>query len=261
MPRKKSKHAVLVGLLGIVVLAVGCGTAQKKPVAPPPPPPPPPPPAAPACTITAEPSTVEKGQSVTLSWTSQNATDMDLQPGVGKVQAQGSSSVKPDDSTTYTMTATGPGGNITCTARVTVTVPPPPPPPPPPPAGPSDEELFGQNVKDAFFDFDKSDIRDDAKQVLTADADFLKTKPDIKFTIEGHCDERGSEEYNLALGDKRATAAKDFLSNIGVTADRVTTISYGKDALPGLTLCTDKTEDCWQQNRRDHFVYGTQTKQ
>src|SRR5215831_19058618 len=136
MPRKKSKFAVLVGLLGIVVLSGACG-AKKKPVAPPPPPPPPPPPAAPACTLTAEPSTVEKGQSVTLSWSSQNATDLDLQPGVGKVQAQGSSSVKPDDSTTYTMTATGPGGSNTCTARVTVTVPPPPPPPPPPPKGPS----------------------------------------------------------------------------------------------------------------------------
>jgi peptidoglycan-associated lipoprotein len=260
MPRKKSKTAVLVGLLGIVVLMVGCG-AQPKPVAPPPPPPPPPPPAAPACTLTAEPSTVEKGQSVTLSWTSQNSTDMDLQPGVGKVQAQGSSSVRPDDSTTYTMTATGPGGSITCTARVTVTVPPPPPPPPPPPKGPSDEELFGQNVKDMFFDFDKSEIRADAQPVLTTSADFLKTKPDIKFTIEGHCDERGSEEYNLALGDKRATAAKDFLVNLGVNAAGVTTISYGKDPLPGLSLCTDKTEDCWQQNRRDHFVYGTQTKQ
>ena len=256
MPRKKSKFAVLVGLLGIVVLSGACG-AKKKPVAPPPPPPPPPPPAAPACTLTAEPSTVEKGQSVTLSWSSQNATDLDLQPGVGKVQAQGSSSVKPDDSTTYTMTATGPGGSNTCTARVTVTVPPPPPPPPPPPKGPSDEELFGQNVKDAYFDFDKSNIRPDAEQALTADADFLKSKPDIKFTIEGHCDERGSEEYNLGLGDRRATAAKGFLGNLGVSADRVTTISYGKDR----PVCTDHNEDCWQKNRRAHFVYGTQTKQ
>jgi len=256
MPRKKSKFAVLVGLLGIVVLAGACAT-KKKPVAPPPPPPPPPPPAMPACTLTGEPSTIEKGQSATLSWTSQNATDLDLQPGVGKVQAQGSSSVKPDDSTTYTMTATGPGGSGTCTARVTVTVPPPPPPPPPPPKGPSDEELFGQNVKDAYFDFDKSNIRPDAEQTLTADADFLKSKPDIKFTIEGHCDERGSEEYNLGLGDRRATSAKNFLANLGVSADRVTTISYGKDR----PVCTEHSEDCWQKNRRAHFVYGTQTKQ
>jgi peptidoglycan-associated lipoprotein len=255
MPRKKSKLAVLVGLLGIVVLAAGC--AKKKPTAPPPPPPPPPPPAAPVCNLTAEPSTIEKGQSATLSWTSQNATDLDLQPGVGKVQAQGSSSVKPDDSTTYTMTATGPGGSGNCTARVTVTVPPPPPPPPPPPKGPTDEELFGQSVKDAYFDFDKSNIRPDAEQALTGDADFLKSKADIKFTIEGHCDERGSEEYNLGLGDRRATSAKNFLANLGVSADRVTTISYGKDR----PVCTEHDEDCWQKNRRAHLVYGTETKQ
>jgi WD40 repeat protein len=117
MPRKKSKNAVLAGFLEIVVLAVGRG-AQKNPVAPSP--------AqglaAPTCTLTTQPSTIEKGQSVTLSWTSQNATDMDIQPGVGRVEAQGSSRMKPDDSTTYTMTAKGPGGNITCTARVTVVV-------------------------------------------------------------------------------------------------------------------------------------------
>ena len=94
-------------------------------------PPPPPPPPAPTVTLTAEPSTVEKGQSVTLSWTSQNATDLTLDPGVGKVQAQGSTTVTPQDSTTYTLTATGPGGTQTATARVTVTAPPPPPPPPP----------------------------------------------------------------------------------------------------------------------------------
>ena len=166
----------------------------------------------------------------------------------------------PVDSTTYTMTAKGPGGNITCTARVTVAVPTGGPPPPPPIAD-LHEEPFGLNVKDAFFDFDKSELRPDAQQVLTASADFLKSKPGIKFTIEGHCDERGSEEYNLALGDKRATAAKDFLANLGANAASITTISYGKDPLPGMTLCTDKTEDCWQQNRRDHFVYGAQTKQ
>jgi len=116
MPRKKTKNAVLVGLLGIAVSAVGHG-AQRNPVTPPSPSPLP---AAPGCTLTAAPSTIERGQSVTLSWTSQSATDMDLQPGVGMVQAQGSSSVKPDDSTTYTITAKGPGGNIMCTARVTV---------------------------------------------------------------------------------------------------------------------------------------------
>jgi len=205
--------------------------------------------------LSAEPSTVEKGQSATLSWTSQNATDFDLQPGIGKQQTSGSTSVTPTDSATYTGTVTGPGGSNTCTARVTVTTP--PPPPPPPPKTESAEEQFNAAMKDAFFDFDKSDVRTDAQQALTADADFLKAHPDIKFTIEGHCDERGSEEYNLGLGDRRANAAKSFLSNLGVGADRITTISYGKDR----PVCTDKNEECWQRNRRAHFVYGTQTKQ
>jgi peptidoglycan-associated lipoprotein len=205
--------------------------------------------------LTAEPSTVEKGQSVTLSWTSQNATDLELDNGVGKVQAQGSTTVTPQDSTTYTLTATGPGGTQTATARVTVTVPPPPP-PPPPPVQVSEEDLFQQNVKDAYFDYDKSDIRSDAQQALTSDSEFLKAHTDIKFTIEGHCDERGSEEYNLGLGDRRATSAKNFLVNLGISTDNVSTISYGKDR----PVCTDKNEECWQKNRRAHFHYGAETK-
>jgi peptidoglycan-associated lipoprotein len=201
--------------------------------------------------LTAEPSTIEKGQSVTLSWTSENATDLDLQPGVGKVQAKGSTTVTPQDSTTYTITATGPGGTNTATARVTVTVPPPPP-PPPPAKEISDSDLFEQNMKDAYFDFDKYNIRPDAEQALTSDADFLKQHPNIKFTLEGHCDERGSEEYNLGLGDKRANAAKTFLTNLGISADRISTISYGKDR----PVCTEHNEECWQKNRRAHPRYG-----
>jgi peptidoglycan-associated lipoprotein len=134
-----------------------------------------------------------------------------------------------------------------------VTIPPPPPPPPAPkPVEVSEEELFGQNVKDAYFDYDKSDIRPDAQQTLTADADFLKAHPGIRFTIEGHCDERGSEEYNLGLGDRRANAAKNFLVNLGVSADRIGTISYGKSR----PTCTESNEDCWQKNRRGHFRFG-----
>jgi peptidoglycan-associated lipoprotein len=176
-----------------------------------------------------------------------------LQPGVGTVQAAGSTSATPSDSTTYTLTAKGPGGSVTATARVTVTLPPPPPPPPPPkPVEVSEEDLFPQNVKDAYFDFDKADIRPDAQQVLTSNADWLKQHPNVGFTIEGHCDERGSEEYNLGLGDRRANAAKNFLVNLGVSADRISTISYGKSR----PVCTESNEDCWQQNRRAHSKYG-----
>ena len=257
MRTKKRSLAVLVGILGVLLLAVAC---TKKVTAPPPvqqaPPPPPP---TPTVTLTAEPSTIDKGQSVTLTWSSQNATDLDLEPGVGKVQASGSSSVTPQDSTTYTLTATGPGGTQSATARVTVTIPPPPP-QAPAPVQITDDELFNQNVKDALFDYDKATIRPDAETALTGDAGFLKDHQSIKFTIEGKCDDRGSEEYNLALGDKRATAAKTFLVNAGVTADRISTISYGKSRPVAGCDQSGKSEDCWQQNRVDHFHYGAESQ-
>jgi peptidoglycan-associated lipoprotein len=250
MRQRKRSLALLVGILGVIMLAASC---HKKAVAPPPPPPPPPAaaPESPTVNLTAVPSTIEQGQSVTLSWTSENATSLDLQPGVGAVQSSGSTSVSPTESTTYTLTATGPGGTATSTARVTVTSPPPAPPPPAPQV--STETLFEQNIKDAYFDYNKSDIRPDAQQALTADADFLKSHPSINFTIEGHCDERGSEEYNLGLGDRRANAAKSFMVNLGISASRITTISYGKDR----PFCTESNEACWQQNRRGHLVMGS----
>jgi peptidoglycan-associated lipoprotein len=133
-------------------------------------------------------------------------------------------------------------------ARVTVT--PPPPPPPPPAPQPSVDELFTRNVKDSFFDYDKVDIRPDTRDALSQTAQFLRTYPQVRVAVEGHCDERGSTEYNLALGDRRAQATKDFLVSLGVTADRMDTISYGKER----PACTDHNESCWQQNRRGHFV-------
>jgi peptidoglycan-associated lipoprotein len=202
--------------------------------------------------LTAEPNNIPYGNSTTLSWTSQNATDLDLGPGVGKVQASGSVTVTPKDSTTFTLTATGPGGTETATARVSVYA----PPPPSPPVIGGGGGLFNIPVKDAYFDFDKADIRPDAEQNLSTDASFLKEHPSIKFTLEGQCDERGSEEYNLGLGDLRATAAKNFLINAGVSADRISTISYGKTQ----PVCTDQTEECWQKNRRAHFHYGGESK-
>ena len=250
MGLRKQNLAILIGMLGVVLLVVGCHRQQ---VASAPPPPPPPRP-APTVVLTAEPTTVEKGQSVALNWSSQNATDLDLQPEVGKVQATGSLSVTPEESTTYSLTATGPGGTQTATARVTVTAPPPPPSTPP---ALSEEELFNQNVKDAYFDYDKADIRPDAETALIGDASFFKDHPNLTFTIEGKCDERGSEEYNLGLGDRRANAAKNFLVNAGVSADRIATVSYGKDH----PVCTESNEDCWQQNRVDHPRYGAENKQ
>lgn len=247
MRQRTHSYAVLLSILGMLFLVVSC---HKKKVAPPPSPPPPAAAAAPTVSLTAEPSTIQKGQSSTLSWTSQHATSLNLKPNIGSVAAEGSRSVSLQESTTYTLTAKGPGGTQTATARITVTTPPPPPPAPPTPSI-SEETLFAQNIKDAFFDFNKSTIRPDAVKALTEDAAFLKAHPGIDLTIEGHCDERGSEEYNLGLGERRADAAKRYLLNLGVSASRISTISYGKDR----PFCTEHNEVCWQKNRRAHLVY------
>jgi peptidoglycan-associated lipoprotein len=108
--------------------------------------------------------------------------------------------------------------------------------------------------QDAFFDFNKSLIRADGKNALQEDAKLLKEYPNFKIQIEGHCDERGTEEYNLALGNRRAEAVKRYLGALGVEPVRISTISYGKDK----PFCTEKTEACYQQNRRGHFVRLTQ---
>jgi peptidoglycan-associated lipoprotein len=243
--KSKLNLTTLVLALALIMTLGAC----KKKVAPPPPPPPPPPP-APTASLTASPATIMKGESSTLSWTTTEATDVSIE-GIGPVQPNGSQSVSPADSTTYRLTAKGAGGTQEATARVTVTQPPPPPPPPP---SKTDAELFNENVHDIFFDYDKYDIRADAQPTLQADAAFLKEHPNMMFTIEGHCDDRGSTEYNLALGDNRANAAKKALTDMGVNASQIKTISFGKEK----PFCTEDNDQCWQQNRRDHFVYGQQ---
>jgi peptidoglycan-associated lipoprotein len=146
--------------------------------------------------------------------------------------------------------------------------PPPPPPAPPPPPPPvaaapaplSEAEIFARKsldelnaekpLGDALFDYDRSDIRDDARSALQRDAEWMKKYPSAIVTVEGHCDARGSAEYNLALGNRRASAVKDYLVGLGVPAGRLTVISKGKEQ----PVCNDENESCWQQNRRGHFV-------
>jgi peptidoglycan-associated lipoprotein len=198
-------------------------------------------------TLQANPTAIKKGESSTLTWSSTNATQLTIAPDVGAVAPEGNTTVSPADSTTYTVTASGPGGSADASVRVTVEAPPPPPPPVHVPTG---EELFAQDVKDAYFDYDKADIRPDAREALGQTADFLRKYPEIKVTIEGHCDERGSTEYNLALGDRRAHAVKEYLVSLGISADRLNTISYGKEK----PFCEEHNEQCWQTNRRGHFI-------
>jgi peptidoglycan-associated lipoprotein len=238
--RSLYRTGLLVALAAVAFIE-GCRHEVRTP---PPPPPPPPPAARPTVTLQASPSSINKGQSSTLSWNSTDATQLSIAPDVGAVTAQGSTPVTPSDTTTYTITATGPGGSANATATVSVAAPPPPPPQPAP------EPDFNQEVRDAYFDYDKADIRPDARVALSTTADFLKRAPSIKVIIEGHCDERGSTEYNLGLGDRRASAVKQYLVSLGVSADRLSTVSFGKEK----PFCTDHNEACWQQNRRGHFV-------
>jgi len=115
------------------------------------------------------------------------------------------------------------------------------------------DELLAK-IEDAYFDYDKASLRSDALKALQADSaelrDILKDYPSYKLTIEGHCDERGSAEYNMALGDKRAESAKDYLVQVGIPAAQLNVVSYGKQR----PVCEEHDEACWQRNRRAHIV-------
>ena len=149
-----------------------------------------------------------------------------------------------------------------------VPAPPPPPPlptpqapPPPPPTAPlTEDQIFARKtvaelnaegaLRDARFEYDRWTIREDAAAVLAENAKWMARWPATKITVEGHCDERGTPEYNLALGERRATAAKSYLVSLGVAPDRLTVVSYGKES----PVCTEDTEQCWQRNRRAHLL-------
>jgi len=219
---------------------------------PPAPAPPPPPVAAPAPTaqITATPSAITVGESVVLTWRTTNATTASID-GLGDVPTAGSRAVMPTASTSYHLAAKGAGGSAEASVRVTVNRPPPPPVVAvvAPAATVSPEEELKVSVHDIFFDYDKYNIRPDAQATLAKDASYFASHPGVKILIGGYCDERGSAEYNLALGENRASAAKQALVAAGVDASRIRVISYGKER----PFCTESTESCWQENRRAGF--------
>jgi peptidoglycan-associated lipoprotein len=240
----RSQWIRIIVALTMVLAVSACG---KKKVASAPPPPPPPAP-APTASLTANPNTIQAGQASTLTWRTDYATDVTIDQ-LGKVDPSGSRAVTPAESTTYHLVAKNDSGTQEATARITVTAV--APPPPQETSNDSDAQLFSANMKDVFYDYDNYDISAQNQQVLQADVRFLQQHPGMKFTIEGHCDERGSTEYNLALGDNRANAAKQALAQLGISTGRMRTISYGKEK----PFCTESNESCWQQNRRAHFVY------
>jgi|HubBroStandDraft_6_1064221.scaffolds.fasta_scaffold01980_4 peptidoglycan-associated lipoprotein len=244
LSRRVSSRLCVVVSSAVLLAVAGC---NKKPSLPPPVAVTPPPPAAkPTASITADKSTINPGESARLSWTTTNAENVSIAPEVGAVTAQGNTAVTPSASTTYTLTASGPGGSTDATVRVSVNA------PAPVEVAPvsSIDELFLKEVRDAYFDYDSAEIRADAQVALRKTADFLKNYPQVRVTIEGHCDERGSTEYNLALGDRRANAVKQYLISLGLSGDRLNTVSFGKEK----PFCMQSSEECYAQNRRGHFV-------
>jgi peptidoglycan-associated lipoprotein len=238
---KQKFHFVLAAaVVSSALFLGGCSKKMAKVV-----PPTPPPPAAPTATLAANPAVVQQGQSTTLTWQTANADSINIE-GIGSVQASGSQTITPDASTTYTLSAKGPGGTQEATARVTVN----PVAAQVAPHSLSDEELFQQIVKDVYFDFDKAQLRTDQNPAAQNDGQFLANHSGLNVVIEGHCDDRGSEEYNLALGDSRANSLKRTLIAEGVSPERIKTVSYGKEH----PFCAEDNEACWQQNRRDHVA-------
>ena len=244
MTQSRLCRTSLTALSLLAFLVAGC---NKKPVAAPRTQEMPPPPAVkPTASISADRTSVSKGDSVKLSWTSTDAQNISIAPEVGAVTAQGTTTVTPGASTTYTITATGNGGNAEASVRVSVES----PAPVEQPSTKSFDELFMQEVRDVYFDYDSADIRADAKDALRHTSDFLKGHPQTHVTIEGHCDERGSTEYNLALGDRRANAVKQYLISLGIPTGNLNTVSFGKEK----PFCMEADEACYTKNRRGHFA-------
>ena len=204
---------------------------------------------APVAQITATPSFISAGDQVQLSWRTTDATSVSIDD-IGDVPTTGVKTVTPSVSTSYHLVAKGVGGTADASARVTVNAPAVSAPAVVVPTrNLSAEEEFKGSVQDIFFDYDTYDIRAEAQAALSRDASYLVSHPDAKIVIGGYCDERGSNEYNLALGQNRADATKKALVAAGVAANRIRVISYGKEK----PFCSESTEECWQQNRRGGF--------
>jgi peptidoglycan-associated lipoprotein len=201
--------------------------------------------AAPTAQLTATPTVISAGDQVTLSWHTTDADTVSID-GMGIVPSAGVKSVTPAQTTTYHLVARGLGGTADASAMVTVNG-------APAVSVPSNATTFEQDfkahVQDIFFDYDTYDLRSDAQATLSNDANFLIQHPDVKIVIGGYCDERGSDEYNLALGQNRADAAKNALVTAGIAATRIRVVSYGKEK----PFCTESDEQCWQLNRRAGF--------
>jgi peptidoglycan-associated lipoprotein len=219
-------------------------------------------PAAPVITLTADPPAITAGDRATLRWSSQRAEKVEI-PGVGTFGPSGETTITPKQSLTYTATAKGPGGDASASARVTVTervsnnTTTTNPRPDTTTVDQDAQQRFAANVKSIYFDFDKSDLRPEARTTLDNNARFLSGSDNntIVFRIEGNCDPRGSEEYNLALGDRRANEAKTYLVSKGIDPARMDVISNGKRNAAGTSEGSPEVVPSWAHDRRGDFRY------
>lgn len=240
----RKTFALSLVLVASLVVMTGCKKKHAPPAATPPPATAP----VPTAQLTATPSTITAGDQVVLSWKTMDANSVSID-GIGTVPSSGVKTVTPTATTTYHLTARGDGGSTDATATVTVN------PAQAAVAVPENnqsmtaEQMFKANVQDIFFDYDSYNVRTSDTSVLSKAAAYLAAHPDIKVVIGGYCDDRGSNEYNLALGENRANAAKKLLVQDGVAPNRLRVVSYGKER----PFCTEETESCWQQNRRAGF--------
>jgi peptidoglycan-associated lipoprotein len=207
---------------------------------------------APTATLNAEPLAIDLGQSVVLNWRTTNATSASID-GIGDVPVNGTQTVSPANSTNFHLVAKGDGGTAEANVRVTVRVPTVPNSGANTGANEGDmgsDAAFHAAVQDVFFGYDSYEISPDAENSIASASRYLNSHPSIKVLIGGYCDDRGSAEYNITLGENRANAAKDALVAAGIAPGRIRVVSYGKER----QFCTDETESCWQQNRRAQFM-------
>lgn len=201
--------------------------------------------------FTLEPSAVEPGQSVKLRWTVLGASDVRITPDIGEVGPVGERSVRPANTTSYTLTARGPKGEVSALAVVRMiqvpslfggAIPEPL------------ERILKTEVVDVYFDYNSAELTEESRQNIERAAyalrKLLSSEPQGRVILEGHCDERGSAEYNFGLGDRRANVVKEFLAEFGIPSERLSVASWGKE----YPQCAEATEDCWRRNRRVHFT-------
>ena len=200
----------------------------------------------------ADPSIITAGQSLSLRWSVENTTSVEISPGLGSVKPTDTTVVSPKQSTTYVLLASNAGGRAEASVTVTVSR-------PQRHQTQENEEaessisVLTAQLRDVHFDYNEDKLRAEDLAVLKSDADLLQNlfqlDPEARVTIEGHCDDRGSDEYNFALGDRRARAVKEAIADLGVAAEKLEIISFGKDH----PLCTTTDEECYARNRRVHF--------